>query len=748
MEAVVANKKPFTVDGVDAAQALRKAFFETSGEKVFEVRVIPKKDAVPAVKILTGYFKDLGKACEAVKKYEGKRNIYFTFNAIDQDLYAKAPDRLLAEIPATKDADILKRDWIFFDIDPAKAQKNESATDAEKAEARKVAENVLAFYKELGGNCIFADSGNGFSVFLKVDLPNDAESTEIVRGVLRFTAWKFNTAGATVDLAVSNASRICKLYGTTAVKGNPTKDRPHRQSKILEIPANMDAMPVEALKKLCQQTNAKAGRDDDSGNTLDFSKGRNVTFTSLAGSLHRKGLPEDLILQMINIANGKLPEPLPESEIKAIVRSVSRYPVAENADEFFIKGKFQPVALASHLMENYSLIWARNRLHIYIGGVYDPNGTEILKKKMAEILRTDYRERHATEVLNYLKTKLWRDVDPEPEKEWICLENGLIHWRTGDFTEHTPEKIFFSKVPVKYDPEARCPKIEKFFKDVLPEDCVGLAFELFGLSLVPISSMQKAVLLIGTGSNGKSVFLELLRNFIGVQNCSAEPLQRLSENRFSPFNLIGKLLNICGDLEAKPLKEAGMFKLLVAGEPIAVERKGEQGFAFKPYARLFFSANTLPRSLDTTDGFFRRLILIRFPNSFIKEAADPNLLQKLTTPEELSGLLNKTVQSLRVLMGRGHFEEPESAMFELSEYWVDCDPLALFVTEACELDPANRVKRSALYQAYGKFCQLNGYKPLASRKFTQNLEIYGISTERTATERFLRGVGVIDRDLL
>ena len=191
-----------------------------------------------------------------------------------------------------------------------------------------------------------------------------------------------------------------------------------------------------------------------------------------------------------------------------------------------------------------------------------------------------------------------------------------------------------------------------------------------------------------------------------------------------------------------------MFKLMVAGEPIAVERKGEQGFAFKPYARLFFSANTLPRSLDTTDGFFRRLILIRFPNSFIKEAADPNLLQKLTTPEELSGLLNKTVQSLRVLMGRGHFEEPESAMFELSEYWVDCDPLALFVTEACELDPANTIKRSALYQAYRNFCQLNGYKPLASRKFTQSLETYGISTERTSTERFLRGVGVIDRDLL
>ncbi|MGB9610537.1 MAG: hypothetical protein ACPL7M_06145, partial [Bryobacteraceae bacterium] len=104
---------------------------------------------------------------------------------------------------------------------------------------------------------VFSDSGNGAHLLYRIDLPNDAEAAELIKRCLRALAARFNTAVVAVDEATFNASRIFKVYGTTARKGDNTADRPHRMSRILEAPEVITAVPVELLKELAAQAPVK-----------------------------------------------------------------------------------------------------------------------------------------------------------------------------------------------------------------------------------------------------------------------------------------------------------------------------------------------------------------------------------------------------------------------------------------------------------------------------------------------------------
>jgi putative DNA primase/helicase len=167
--------------------------------------------------------------------------------------------------------------------------------------------------------------------------------------------------------------------------------------------------------------------------------------------------------------------------------------------------------------------------------------------------------------------------------------------------------------------------------------------EWAGYSLIPDTRMQKAVMLLGNGSNGKSVYLKLLTRFIGEKNTSGESLHRLENNRFSSANLYGKLINVFPDLASTRIFENSTFKNLCGGDRIHGERKGETAFVFDNTARLIFSANELPPNKNGNFAYFRRWILIDFPNTFEGKAADKDLIEKLVTPEELSGFLNKAL---------------------------------------------------------------------------------------------------------
>jgi putative DNA primase/helicase len=198
-----------------------------------------------------GYFDDPRKAAEAaftLGRTDG--NVYVLLNPVNSALLARATNRIkVAERSSTaSDADIIRRQLVLLDFDPTRPS-GISSTEDEKEAARQKALAVRQHLAELGWpNPIFADSGNGYHLLYRVDLPNDAESTALVKSFLVALDAVHGEEQVKIDTSVHNAARIVKLYGTVARKGDHTSERPHRKSLILELPEQLGLVPGELIR--------------------------------------------------------------------------------------------------------------------------------------------------------------------------------------------------------------------------------------------------------------------------------------------------------------------------------------------------------------------------------------------------------------------------------------------------------------------------------------------------------------------
>lgn len=189
-------------------------------------------------------------AAELSGSYPG---IYTTLNPLRPDLIERSPNRLTRNADRgtlSTDADVIARRWILVDVDPARPA-DVSSTEDERRAAFELAGRVSEYLRAQGWpDPVLADSGNGAHLLYRVDLPNDENARTLIHGVLRRLAALFNTPALKIDTKVANASRICKVYGTLAAKGQPTDDRPHRTARLLTAPDEPQVVSVEQLAAL------------------------------------------------------------------------------------------------------------------------------------------------------------------------------------------------------------------------------------------------------------------------------------------------------------------------------------------------------------------------------------------------------------------------------------------------------------------------------------------------------------------
>ena len=199
----------------------------------------------------SGYFDDPVALAAAVRPYDGRQNVYITLNPVAPALLARAANRIKqGSRSTTSDRDVIARRWLPIDIDPQRPS-DISASEAEREAALGVTRRVWTYLKGLGWPEPLATmSGNGYWLLYPVDLPNDEPSRQLVEGVLRHLAARFDTAAVSIDTSVSNASRIVALIGTRKVKGDATADRPHRRSAILAVPSELVPVSRERLAEL------------------------------------------------------------------------------------------------------------------------------------------------------------------------------------------------------------------------------------------------------------------------------------------------------------------------------------------------------------------------------------------------------------------------------------------------------------------------------------------------------------------
>jgi putative DNA primase/helicase len=286
------------------------------------------------------------------------------------------------------------------------------------------------------------------------------------------------------------------------------------------------------------------------------------------------------------------------------------------------------------------------------------------------------------------------------------------------------------QLPIKYDPHAKCPNILKFLGQVLQPKDVFTALELFGYCLYRTSKYQKALLCVGKGANGKSTFLLLFEHFLGKENTGHVSLQDIMSNRFATACLYGKLANIFADLKNDKLSNSGLFKMLVSGDPMKAEKKHCQPFDFENYAKLFFSANEIPQSEDISYAYFRRWIIFFFESVFEGDNNDPNLICRLTSEEEISGLLNLALIALRQLIKDNGFAYVDDIATIMKDYTLNSDNVARFVTERCEItgNDEHYIICRDLWGNYFEFCKKNNLHSKDDNVF--GMELHGLGVNR------------------
>jgi len=207
--------------------------------------------------VYSGYGRDLDNLAQQVSALDATdtTGIYLTLNPVDPALMARRSriGKIRSGDPLTGDVDILRRRWLPIDLDPVRPS-GVSSSEEEKAAAQRRAGQVLEYLTARGWPApVVADSGNGYHLLYRVDLPNDDHARDLVKGCLEALAKQFSDTRVSVDTKNFNAARIWKVYGTTSRKGEHTPDRPHRVSRILSVPSPLAVVPVELLEALARE---------------------------------------------------------------------------------------------------------------------------------------------------------------------------------------------------------------------------------------------------------------------------------------------------------------------------------------------------------------------------------------------------------------------------------------------------------------------------------------------------------------
>lgn len=461
--------------------------------------------------------------------------------------------------------------------------------------------------------------------------------------------------------------------------------------------------------------------------------GRNAALFEYILVMQGKGYNREQIRKTIKLINNYVfKEPLSESELETILRDESFKDDEELLETVALNecfdedGKFKHNKFAELLVEHMNIVTVNEQCYVYKDGYYQRAEREIDK----EMIRLYPRSRRAqrAEVLDYIKILTTIKASDIPLQEYIInLKNGRLDVRTNKLLDFDPEVIDFARIPVTYDPNAYSADLDKMLNKVFKHDreVIDLFEEMVGYLLIKNARFRKGFLLYGSGSNGKSTVLNLLKKFIGEENLSTVELKKLSDP-FLTAELEHKLANIGDDIDPKEITDTGTIKKLFTGESLTVQRKYQDPFILKNYAKMIFSCNTLPRILDKTHGMYSRLMLIPFTATFTAddEDFDPFIEDKVTTDEALSYLLNIGLRGLRRLLHNNRFTEPKVVKDALEEYktsnstvltWIEEEGIT--TTELLE-QPTDR-----LFSEFKDWCTRSEIKYLSSiRTFHKEIE--------------------------
>ena len=413
-----------------------------------------------------------------------------------------------------------------------------------------------------------------------------------------------------------------------------------------------------------------------------------------------------------------LAERMMDDELNVILRdeSFEKRPLS-----FYVGNSFQHDRFGNFLIQEHNIIKLDGQLHIFHEGSYT-NNIDTLAATMRSYV-PQIKKSQKSEVLDYLSDMA--PVQTESEPRYIAFKNGVLDISTGILVKPSPEYVISNIIPWNYNPDTFNKLTDHTLNRIscnddrirkLLEECIGYCF-------YRSSVYNRAFILTGERSNGKSTFLKMLTATLGKNNVSALDLKCLGD-RFSKASLYKKLANIGDDISDDFIPDTSLFKKITDGGRIEAEYKGQAPFDFNPYAKLIFSANSIPHMKDRTGAVLRRLVIIPFNARFTPNDSDydPDITSKLVEQSSIEYLISIGVKGLQRVIKQRDFTQSDRVEIERAEYNIENNPILAFLADQEESTIINQ-PTADVYRRYQIFCSENGFQAVNNINFSKRINI-------------------------
>ena len=449
---------------------------------------------------------------------------------------------------------------------------------------------------------------------------------------------------------------------------------------------------------------------------MEAGDGRNQSLFNYILTLQSEDFTKEEARETIRMINRYiLSDPLSDRELETILRDDAFQKPVFFKGPTFLFDKF-----ATYLKNNNHIVKINNQLHIYKDGIYVPGHAEIESQMIKHI--PHLKRANRSEVLAYLEIMIEGEAKTT-NPNMIAFSNGLYNIKDGSFKDFTPEIVITNKIPWPYNPAAHSDLLDHTLNRLACDDAEvrALLEEMVGYCLYRRNELGKAFILIGDKSNGKSTFLHVVKNMLGDSNIASLDLKELGD-RFKTAELFGKLANIGDDIGDEFIANASVFKKLVTGDRVNVERKGQDPFEFNNYAKFLFSANNIPRMKDKTGAVQRRLVIVPFGAKFTPNDPDfrPFIKDELCEQDSMEYLIVLGLKALKSVLGKAQFTTSKRVQGQLDEYEQNNNPIIGFIQEV-ELDGIVNEATNTVYRRYKEYCIANNFQALSAIEFSRQI---------------------------
>ncbi len=396
------------------------------------------------------------------------------------------------------------------------------------------------------------------------------------------------------------------------------------------------------------------------------------------------------------------------------------------ASTFFDKDSFQHHRMGDYMIEyvNAKKDEIARRLYFYNDRLkrYD-NNEEYIKGIITKLVPT-LKDNQKNEVLKHMESKLsLSSVKFNQEPYQINFKNGVLDLMDMKLYPHSPNFYDTIQLNVAYVEHKECEIADRFFSDATTGDkeIEQLLYEAIGYAFLKTANLEKIFMLTGTGRNGKSTFLNIIRELVGFENATSIDFKEMNKD-FGTGGLANKLVSLAGDISNQKIDDTDMIKKIASGDLLRINEKYEKKYETVPFTTFFLSANKLPHTPDTTYAFYRRFCIIPFNADLnkVSRVQGARFQKELLAEYSKEYIAYKAVQAIwRVLNTTEEFIEPQPVKNMLEQYRVENNSVLKWIKDT-EFKPKDYSYNT--FERYSIWCENNGYRRKSVNNFISDLE--------------------------